>query len=340
MAQLLYVIRSDFETGYGDLTGRIRRMGSGNQCGTGRIRVDTELPSCHIRTVIRGLCQTEIAGPDLIREAYGSCSTKGDGHLLGIGTGAHILGIDTGIGMADFLDVILARSNTGHRDLAIGIGSMGTGHELTAGSVRVNTELPAGQVLIVIRDLRQSQAALIQFVDKGNGCCLTQCDGHLLRIGTGAHILRIDGGVGMTDFLDVICTGSNAGHRDLTVSIGGMRAGHQSAAGCVRINAELPAGQVLIVFRCFRKRQVALIELVHECNGSSTTSGDRDLLGVGAGTDILGIDRRIGMTQFFHVISAGGQTGNIDLTGGTSSMRTGYQTGTGRIGIDAKAPAG
>ena len=340
MAQLLNVIRSDFETGYGDLTGRIRRMGSGNQCGTGRIRVDTELPSCHIRTVIRGLCQTEIAGPDLIREAYGSCSTKGDGHLLGIGTGAHILGIDTGIGMADFLDVIRAWSNTGHRDLAIGIGSMGTGHELTAGSVRVNTELPAGQVLIVIRDLRQSQAALIQFVDKGNGCCLTQCDDHLLGIGTGAHILRIDGGVGMTDFLNVIRTGSNAGHRDLTVCICGMGTGHQSAAGCIRINTELPARQVLIVFSSFRKRQVALIELVHECNGSSTASGDRDLLRIGAGTDILGIDRRIGMTEFFYVISTSGQTGNIDLTGGTGRMRTRYQTGTGRIGIDAKTPAG
>ena len=144
----------------------------------------------------------------------------------------------------------------------------------------------------------------------------------------------------MTDFLDIICTGSNAAHRDLTVSIGGMRAGHQSAAGCVRINAELPAGQVLIVFRCFRKRQVALIELIYECNGSSTASGNRDLLGVGAGTDILGIDRRIGMTEFFYVISTGCQAGNIDLAGRTCCMRTGYQTGTGRIGIDAKAPAG
>ena len=154
MAQLLNVIRSDFEAGYGDLTGRIRRMGSGNQCGTGRIRVDTELPSCHIRTVIRSLCQTEITGPDLIREAYGSCSAKGDGHLLGIGTGAHILRVDTGIGMADFLDVIRAGSNTGHRDLAIGIGSMGAGHKLTAGCVRLNSELPAGQVLIVFSSFR------------------------------------------------------------------------------------------------------------------------------------------------------------------------------------------
>ena len=46
------------------------------------------------------------------------------------------------------------------------------------------------------------------------------------------------------------------------------------------------------------------------------------------------------MTEFFYVISTSGQTGNIDLAGGTGRMRTGYQSGTGRIGIDAKAPAG
>ena len=143
MTQFLDIVSSDLQTGYGNLAAGIRRMRSGNQCGAGGIGIDPKAPAGQICTAIRRLCQTEITGSDLIGEAHGCCTSQGDGHLLGIGTGADILGIDAGIAMTDFLDIISTRCHGGHSNLAICVGGMRTGHQFTAGRVRVNTELPA-----------------------------------------------------------------------------------------------------------------------------------------------------------------------------------------------------
>ena len=169
-----------------------------------------------------------------------------------------------------------------------------------------------------------------------SGC--TKGNGYLLRVGAGAHILGIDAGIGMTDFLNVICTGRKACHRDLSTCVGSMGAGYPGTAGSIRVDTELPAGQVLIVLRCFRQRQVALVQFVYERNGGGTASGNRDLLGIGAAAHILGIDGRIGMTKFFDVVCTCCQTRNIDLSSGSGRVWAGHQACTGRIGIDTKSP--
>ena len=126
----------------------------------------------------------------------------------------------------------------------------------------------------------------------------------------------------MTKLLNVVSTGSQSGHRNLTTGIGGVRTGYERCAGTVTVNTELPTGQILTVFRFLGQTQIAGVQLVVEADRSSATCRDGDLLRIGAGAVILSADVAVRMSNLLNIVGAGEQAGNGDLTTGIGGMRT------------------
>ena len=69
-------------------------------------------------------------------------------------------------------------------------------------------------------------------------------------------------------------------------------------------------------------------------------SSQGDLLGIVAGTGVQGIDGTVRMAQLLNVVGSRGQAGDGNLTAAVRGVGPGYQRGAGRIGVNAKPPAG
>ena len=151
--------------------------------------------------------------------------------------------------MSGFFYIVGAGNQAGHRDFATGIGGMRTGYQGGASAIAVDTELPAGQILAILRSLGQTQVTSVQGVVEADRSCTSCGDGNRLGICAGTIVLGSNAACGIAKFLNVVSTGSQSGHRNLTAGIGGMRTGYQGRTGTVTVDAELPSGQVLAVFR-------------------------------------------------------------------------------------------
>ena len=112
-----------------------RAVGSGserrtrNSCGTGGVRVQTDLPATDVFTGVRRLDQLHTAFDQAVVERHRCCTPSSDGHLLGIGAGTGILAVDAGIRMSQFLHIIGSCIESGYGDPAGGIRSVRTGNQ-------------------------------------------------------------------------------------------------------------------------------------------------------------------------------------------------------------------
>ena len=119
---------------------------------------------------------------------------------------------------------------------------MGARYQSCAGTVAVNTELPAREVFAIFRRFCQGHAAGIQLVCKADRNCAACGDGNFLGIGTGTVVQCIDGAVSVAQFLHIIGACSQVGDGDLTAGICGKGACCQGRASTVGVDAKLPSG--------------------------------------------------------------------------------------------------
>ena len=176
-------------------------------------------------------------------------------------------GIADPVGIADsnFLGIVSAGNQIADCYRAVSTGGEGrTGNSLGAGRICVDSDLPAGQVGTGVGGLDQLQTSLMQVVHEADRNSAACCKGNLLGIGTCTGVQRTDCTVSVTDFLDVVGAGKQAGDGNLTTVVGGVRTGYQGCAGRVRIDTELPSLQILTILRGFGQGQTAGVQLIGE----------------------------------------------------------------------------
>lgn len=273
MTDFLYVVGSGIQAGNGDFTTGIGSMRTGHQRSTGRVRINTELPSFQVLAIFRCFGQRQAASVQLIAEAYRCSAVCRDGNLLGIGAGTVILSANTAGGVTDLLDVVGTRFQTSNGDLAAGVGSMRTGHQRGTGRIGVNAEFPAIQVLAVLCNFGQAQAAGIQLVGKADRGCTTCGNGYFLGVGSGAVVQSIDATVRMAQFLDIVSTRRQTGNRDLTTGVGGIGTGNQRGAGTIAVDTKAPICKVFSIFRGLAQTEVTQIGRIETEVGVDTARG-------------------------------------------------------------------
>ena len=219
--------------------------------GTGGVGIQTNLPARQMFTAACFLHQLYGAGVQLILEADFGCSVSGNRYFLGIGAGTGIECINGAVGVTDFLNVISAGFQICHRNFTCGICCVRAGHKRRTGRIRINTELPAFQILVILSTLGQIQSAGIQLIGETDRGSIVCGNGDLLRVCAGTVVQCIYAAVCVSNLLNIVSSGLKAGDRDLAGAVGAMRSGHQSCAGTVAVNTELPAREVFAIFRSF-----------------------------------------------------------------------------------------
>ena len=167
-------------------------------------------------------------------ETDGRGLSGGKGNSLRIRAGTAIQRIDAAVRVTQFLDIDGSGSQSGDGDLSAGIGSMRSGNECGTGSIRINPELPSGQIQAILGSLGQTQSAKIQLVIEADGSGASAANSNFLRIRAGTGVQRIDTAVGMAQFLHIVGSCRKSCDRNLTAGIGGVWAGNQFAAGSIR----------------------------------------------------------------------------------------------------------
>ena len=157
MANLLHIVGARDNAIDRNGTFGIRCMRAGYQGRAAGIGINTELPARKIGTIVRFLCQSQFAGIDFIYEADRCRAAVDNGDLLGIGAGAYIQSLNTGIGVPQFFDVIGASGEPGNGNLAAGVCGMRAGNKAGAGGAGVDPEFPPGQVFAILRGLCQAE---------------------------------------------------------------------------------------------------------------------------------------------------------------------------------------
>ena len=241
--------------------------------------------------------------------------------------------------MAQLLDIYRASGKSGDGDLTIGIGGVRAGNPCSTSGIGVDAKLPACQVLIVLSGLGQVQPGRIQLIHKADRSSLTSGERDLLRIGTGTAVHGIDCTVGVSHLLNVYSASREIRNGNSAIGIRGMGTGNPSGTSCIRVDAKLPARQVLAVLSCLCQIQSGGIQLVHKADRSSLTDGECDFLRIGAGTGVHCIDGGILVAQLLDVHSASGKPGDGDLTIDVGSVRAGDPCSTSSIGVDTELPA-
>ena len=263
------------------------------------IRIDVDLASCPVYTGIGFLHQFCIAIMRVGKSNAGSlaCFYR---QLLDCGVK---LPVGLGTALIHFLHPVVTGSQLDIDDTGIGRGKRRTGHQLGTGFIRIKVELPAAQVLAVSSLLDDSSEAFRQVIVECHRCSRTIGYGHLLRIGTGTHILGCNGAVGVSQFLHIDRSRCQTCHIDVAVGIGGVRSGQKRRTRLVSINTKLPACQIRIVLRVFLQAQSSRsrgfqLEVGVQAASGWTVQGDGGLVGgtahvvnviggIGCGRDIL-----------------------------------------------------
>ena len=306
----------------------------------GDIRIDPNLPAGEVLSCIGLLDQSDGTGFQRVMEADRGGGTVGNRHLLGVVacTAVHCLNII--VTVSKLLDIVGADFQTGNGDGTLGIRCMGAGHQCGATGIGVDSKFPACQIQPVAGRFGQTEVSGFDLIDEGNRGCCTPGDGYFLRIGAGTHILLVYRGIRVADFFHIVGTRGDAVDRNAAVGIRCMRAGNQSRAAGIGINAKSPAGKIRPVIRFLCQSQPAGIELVHEADRCRAAVDNRNLLRICAGAYVQALNTGIGMPQFFDIIGASGKTGNADPAAGICRVRAGNEAGAGGVGIDPKLPSG
>lgn len=84
----------------------IRCMRAGYQGSAAGVGINAESPAGKIRPVIRFLRQSQPAGIELVHETNRCRAAVDNRNLLGIGAGAYVQALNTGIDMPQFFDII------------------------------------------------------------------------------------------------------------------------------------------------------------------------------------------------------------------------------------------
>ena len=127
----------------------------------------------------------------------------------------------------------------------------------------------------------------------------------------------------MTDFFDIHSASGKTSYGNLTICIGGVGSGDASSTSGIRVDAELPAGQVLAVFSGFGQIESGGLNLINKADRSSLTCCECDFLRIGAGTGVHSINGAVCMSQLLNIDSSHGETCNRNFAVGISGMRTG-----------------
>ena len=209
-----------------------------------------------------------------------------------------------------------------------------------AGNIRIDPDLPAGEVLSRIGLLNQFDGTGFQRVvkaDRGGG---TVGDRHLLGVAacTAVHCLNII--VTVSKLLDIVDADFQTGNGYGTLGIRCMGTGHQCGATGIGVDSKFPACQIQPIAGRFGQTEVPGFDLIDKGNRGCCTSGDGYFLWIGAGTHILLVYRRIRVADFLHIVGTRGNA--IDRNGavGIRCMRAGYQGSAAGVGINAESPAG
>ena len=314
--------------------------GTFNRLGAICIIIQAHLPACQVFPGVGFLHQLHIASFQNVMEADGCRLTSGEDDLLGIFTGTGVQCIDGTVLVAKLLDIHSTRRKSCNRNLTVGISGMGTGNQRGASRIGVDTELPAGQILIVLSGLGQVQSGRIQLIYKADGSSLTGSECNLLRIGTVAGVQGVDGAVRMTQLFDVHGTSGKISYGDLTIGFGSMGAGNQGGAGRIRVDAKLPARQVFAVLSCLSQIQSGGVQLVDEADGRSLSDGECDFLRIGAIARVHSVNGIVCMSQLLNVHGACGKTSYGNLAICIGGVGSGDASSTSGIRVDAELPAG
>ena len=110
-------------------------------------------------------------------------------------------------------------------------------------------------------------------------------------------------------------------------------------AGNIRIDPDLPAGEVLSRIGLLNQFDGTGFQRVVKADRGGGTVGDRHLLGVVACTAVHCLNIIVTVSKLLDIVDADFQTGNGYGTLGIRCMRTGHQCGATGIGVDSKFPA-
>ena len=110
-------------------------------------------------------------------------------------------------------------------------------------------------------------------------------------------------------------------------------------AGDIRIDPDLPAGEVFSRIGLLDQLDGTGIQRVMEADRSGSAISNRHLFGVVTGTAVHRFDSTVAVPKLLDIVGADFQTGNGDCAVGICYVRTGHQCFTARIGIDSEFPA-
>ena len=196
---------------------------AGHRAGAGRIRIKPDLPAAQIFTCVRSLDQLHAACIQLVCEADGGSSTAGNGHRLRVGAGTVVQGIDCAVRMPDLLNIVGSGCQPCDRDFAAGIGSMQSRNQGGASRIGIDSKLPPGEILTILGCFRQADRPRFQLIYKADSRSTAAGDRHLLGIGAGTGVKRVDTAVRMPQLLDIVGTCRQPGHGNLTAAICAVR---------------------------------------------------------------------------------------------------------------------
>ena len=153
-------------------------------------------------------------------------------------------------------------------------------------------------------------------VGEGDFCGLTDCNRYRLHSGVKFPIWVVRG-----NLFRIIGSLLQARSRYRAVCAGGEgRAGNGAGAVGIRIQPDLPATQVCTCVRGLNQLHAAGVQLVCETDRCRGTCCHSHRLRVGAGTVVQSIDSAVCMSNFFHIVSAGGKAGDGNFTAGVGAV--------------------
>ena len=242
--------RSGLQTrnGYGAICPSHKRRILYGICAVGVI-IQADFPATQILACVGFLHEHNTSGIALVVKTHRGCLPGGNRDLLGIGTGAAVQSVQTGICVPQFLDVVCACGQPRYGQLAAGIGGIRPGYQIGAGGIAVNPELPARQVLTVLRgfcqaDIPQRRCLYLEIGIQSTASCIVQRNGRLVT-GTG-HVPNIVTGAGCRG--QIPGCGEHRGFRNISSSCNIQGVAALGKAGSVSVGkAEIGQNPVGII---------------------------------------------------------------------------------------------
>ena len=212
---------------------------------------------------------------------------------------------------------------------AVLAGNKGT-EFLGAGFIRIDSNMPAGNLVTRVGGLGKVTQALLLVQPLINGVFSV-----LHSNGVEAQLHRPIGVLGWR-FHNEILSGDQVGNVDAPRRVCGK--GRAGDFRTILFDDELPAAQVVASVGRLSDFQGTDGQLVIEVDAGGSAVGDAEHLWILSGTGVARGNGTVGMPQFLDVVGSGIQPGNADSAACVRGVRTGYQGGTGGIGIHTETP--